>query len=370
MGFYLNKGILNYLIYFSLQILFITMMDFDPSANSKEYLWSTKLTKKSNKTQWEGRDDGVLEQLVLKRACLGVGAKENERNIVQVTSFNYQQKKIETCICSLTLPTKECDGLTDVTVFPPAIFELVEGSGPIHLTGNHMMMDDGDESDDEDFDEEGMEEDEEVSEDSDGAEEEEEEEEAKIVEIKSDPPPAKVNGVAEKKQVAEVKPQVKDETPADEESKEEEEEKMEAEVEETPAPVVEEKPKKTPKKNKKRKLEEKPAEENVEAAPAAAEEKPKTPAKKKKAAAAAAEGATEEAPKTPKNKQKENKTPKKTPAKVYTTLDEVAAAVKKYPGGKPRKEDKFGNWVKSAFKVHNDEWIPQLWKMHKKDAGL
>merc|ERR1712136_697178 len=94
MGFYLNKGILNYLIYFSLQILFITMMDFDPSANSKEYLWSTKLTKKSNKTQWEGRDDGVLEQLVLKRACLGVGAKENERNIVQVTSFNYQQKKV------------------------------------------------------------------------------------------------------------------------------------------------------------------------------------------------------------------------------------------------------------------------------------
>merc|ERR1712136_609083 len=264
MGFYLNKGILNYLIYFSLQILFITMMDFDPSANSKEYLWSTKLTKKSNKTQWEGRDDGVLEQLVIKRACLGVGAKENERNIVQVTSFNYQQKKIETCICSLTLPTKECDGLTDVTVFPPAIFELVEGSGPIHLTGNHMMMDDGDESDDEDFDEEGMEEDEEVSEDSDA--EEEEEEEAKIVEIKSDPPPAKVNGVAEKKQVAEVKPQVKDETPAEEESKEEEEEKMEAEVEETPAPVV--------------------------------EEKPKTPAKKKKAAAAA-EGAAEEAPKTP-----------------------------------------------------------------------
>jgi len=333
-------------------------MDFDPSANSKEYLWSTKLTKKSNKTQWEGRDDGVLEQLVLKRACLGVGAKENERNIVQVTSFNYQQKKIETCICSLTLPTKECDGLTDVTVFPPAIFELVEGSGPIHLTGNHMMMDDGDESDDEDFDEEGMEEDEE--EEVSDSEAEEEEEEAKIVEIKSDPPAAKVNGVAEKKQVAEVKPQVKDETPAEEESKDEEE-KMEAEVEE--------KPKKTPKKNKKRKLEEKPAEENVEAAAPAAEEKPKTPAKKKKAAAAA-EGAAEEAPKTPKNKQKENKTPKKTPAKVYATLDEVAAAVKKYPGGKPRKEDKFGNWVKSAFKVQNDEWIPQLWKMHKKDAGL
>merc|ERR1712142_629095 len=183
-------------------------MDFDPSANSKEYLWSTKLTKKSNKTQWEGRDDGVLEQLVLKRACLGVGAKENERNIVQVTSFNYQQKKIETCICSLTLPTKECDGLTDVTVFPPAIFELVEGSGPIHLTGNHMMMDDGDESDDEDFDEEGMEEDEEEEVSDSEAEEEDEEEEAKIVEIKSDPPAAKVNGVAEKKQVAEVKPQV------------------------------------------------------------------------------------------------------------------------------------------------------------------
>jgi len=349
------------------------MMDFDPAANSKEYLWSAKLDKKKNKSQWEGRDDGVLEQLVLKRACLGVGAKQNERNIVQVTSFNYQQKKIETCICSLTLPTNECDGLTDVTIFPPAIFELVEGSGPVHLTGNHMMMDDGDESDDEDFDEEGVEEDEE--EDVSDEEEEEEEDEAKVVEVKSDEAPAKVNGVAEKKQVAEVKPQVKDDAPAAAEVEEEKEEAMEAEeaepakeevTEEAAAEVVEEekkeeeKPKKTPKKNKKRKLEEKAAEENVE-------EKPKTPAKKKKAPAADAE----EAPKTPKNKkEKENKTPKKTPAKVYATLDEVAAAVKKYPGGKPRKEDKFGNWVKSAFKVHNEEWIPQLWKMHKKEQGL
>lgn len=340
------------------------MMDFDPAANSKEYLWSAKLEKKKNKSQWEGRDDGVLEQLVLKRACLGVGAKTNERNIVQVTSFNYQQKKIETCICSLTLPTKECDGLTDVTIFPPAIFELVEGSGPVHLTGNHMMMDDGDESDDEDFDEDEVEEDENVSDD-------EEEEEEKVVEIKSNDEPVKVNGVAEKKKVAEVKPQVKDEAPVEaEDDDDSEDEEMEAE-EEAPkeeakvveeAPKEEEKPKKTPKKNKKRKLEEKAAEENVD-------EKPKTPAKKKKAPTA--EAVTEEAPKTPKNKkEKENKTPKKTPAKVYTSLDEVAAAVKKYPGGKPRKEDKFGNWLKSAFRVQNEEWIPQLWKMHKKEQGL
>lgn len=45
------------------------------------------------------------------------------------------------------------------------------------------------------------------------------------------------------------------------------------------------------------------------------------------------------------------------------------AAVKKYPGGKPKKEDKFGNWVKSAFKA-NEEWVPQLWKAHKKEQGL
>jgi len=28
-----------------------------------------------------------------------------------------------------------------------------------------------------------------------------------------------------------------------------------------------------------------------------------------------------------------------------------------FPGGKPRKEDKFSNWVKSAFKVKDEEVI-------------
>ena len=53
--------------------------------------------------------------------------KENERNVVQVTSFDFKQSKVQGNICSLRTGLNESIGLSDITVFPPAVFRLVEG---------------------------------------------------------------------------------------------------------------------------------------------------------------------------------------------------------------------------------------------------
>uniref|UniRef100_H2ZNA0 Nucleoplasmin core domain-containing protein n=1 Tax=Ciona savignyi TaxID=51511 RepID=H2ZNA0_CIOSA len=334
--------------------------------SSKEYFWCAKLDKKNKVNQWEGRDDGVLEQLVLKRACIAAGAKQGERNLIEVTSFNHKQEKVEACICSLRGGAQEDVALADLTIFPPAIFKLIEGNGPVHIVGNHMMMDDSDE--DSEGDQDYFSEEEEGSDISAEDSEEEKALEEVIANGKDKKKPApkalgkkpkvEIKKVEEDDEEDEEEDEMDDEDmddlidgeAADDEEDEEEEEEEEEEVK--PVPV-----------SKKRKLANKEGNEN---------KKPATdgsPQKKKKASVEA------DQPKTP-LQQKENKAPAsakktpKTPAKVYETVDEVKAAIKKYPGGKPRKEDKFGNWVKSAFKVKNDEWITELWKAHKKDLGL
>ena len=40
------------------------------------------------------------------------------------------------------------------------------------------------------------------------------------------------------------------------------------------------------------------------------------------------------------------------------------------PGGKPKKEEKFGNWVKNTMKCSNEEWIKDLWTWHKTENKL
>jgi len=61
------------------------------------------------------------------QACLGPKVKENERNIVEVTSFDHKQDKVSACVCSLKINSNEDVSLGDLTIFPPAIFKLIEG---------------------------------------------------------------------------------------------------------------------------------------------------------------------------------------------------------------------------------------------------
>merc|ERR1711935_928623 len=72
---------------------------------------------------------------------------------------------------------------------------------------------------------------------------------------------------------------------------------------------------------------------------------------------------------SPANKKaKAEKKDKKT--RNYETIEDVKKAIIANPGGKPKKEEKFGNWVKNTMKCTNEDWIKDLWTWHKEEHKL
>merc|ERR1712002_440889 len=64
-----------------------------------------------------------------------------ERNIVQVTSKDFQGKEVRHTLCSLTLG-KGLDMVDlDLTLQydHEVSFKLIKGSGPVHIVGNHYV---------------------------------------------------------------------------------------------------------------------------------------------------------------------------------------------------------------------------------------
>merc|ERR1719174_692764 len=94
--------------------------------------------------------------------------------------------------------------------------------------------------------------------------------------------------------------------------------------------------------------------------PAKAE--PKKEEKKRKA-----EDTEKESPAN--KKAKADKKDKKI-ARNYETIEDVKKAIIANPGGKPKKEEKFGNWVKNTMKCTNEDWIKDLWTWHKTENKL
>merc|ERR1711962_568970 len=103
----------------------------------------------------------------------------------------------------------------------------------------------------------------------------------------------------------------------------------------------------------------------VEAAPEpkkAAKQEAKKPEEKKRKA----EDTEKESPanKKAKNDKKDKKN------RNYETIEDVKKAIIANPGGKPKKEEKFGNWVKNTMKCTNEDWIKDLWTWHKTENKL
>ena len=117
-------------------------------------------------------------------------------------------------------------------------------------------------------------------------------------------------------------------------------------------------------------------EEEEEAQPAPKKKKPEEQKKRK---------AEEDAKESPVKKAKPEKKDKKGKrhhlqefyglwhfclVKSYESIEDVKKAILANPGGKPKKEEKFGNWVKNTMKCSNEEWIKDLWTWHKTENKL
>lgn len=87
--------------------------------------------------------DFVLNSLILKTAVLGAKAVESERNLVAVKAKGYQDSEFEQPIFSLTLGRNDVISGMDLTLAndhnAQIEFKLVEGTGPVFLTCNHVI---------------------------------------------------------------------------------------------------------------------------------------------------------------------------------------------------------------------------------------
>ncbi|XP_010764668.1 nucleophosmin 1a [Notothenia coriiceps] len=236
---------------------------------------------------------------VCHSACVDPGTAD-ELHMVEVEGQDMEGQKIKAVLVSLRPSTLPSVCLGGFTITPPATFRLKAGSGPIHISGQHLVMMEADQSFDEDD------------------EEEEEEEEEEVVTASKKRPASSPAAKSHKKMKIEMEDEDEDDEDDEDESEEEE------------SPV---KAKVTPSKQQNGKS-----------------SKPSTPAKKQDKTP---KGKGERTPKTP-------TTPKTTPT-IPELKSKMMESVKK--GVKlPNVQAKFENFVKNGLNVADTKIISDLWK--------
>jgi len=122
-------------------------------SNSERFLWVCELNKEQAVKKWKATDlteddddddqDYVLHSLVVKTAVLGVKAVDGERNVVALKTKGYGDKELNQPIFSLTLGRNDMISNLDLIISTrdnqEVEFELVEGTGPVHITCLHVL---------------------------------------------------------------------------------------------------------------------------------------------------------------------------------------------------------------------------------------
>uniref|UniRef100_A0A3B5B7E8 Nucleophosmin-like n=1 Tax=Stegastes partitus TaxID=144197 RepID=A0A3B5B7E8_9TELE len=113
-------------------------------------------------------DDDLEHQLDLRMVCVEPGTKD-ELHMVEVEGQDMEGQKIKAVLVSLKPSVLPSVCLGGFTITPPAVFRLKAGSGPIHISGQHLVskylleeLMEADQSFDEDDDDDDEEEEEDV----------------------------------------------------------------------------------------------------------------------------------------------------------------------------------------------------------------
>jgi len=125
------------------------------NVDTHEEFWGITLSTDNKTYAWNpaADEEDIEHKIQVTQACLGVKAKEGERNVIEVTTEDDDGEKISCAIVSLRVGYAECMHLE--LGFTNAVkFSLKEGSGPLSLSGVHLSampldLDPEDESEDE-----------------------------------------------------------------------------------------------------------------------------------------------------------------------------------------------------------------------------
>ncbi|XP_077438290.1 nucleoplasmin-3 isoform X1 [Vanacampus margaritifer] len=111
-----------------------------------------------------GDEDDDLEHFIeFRTVCLGEGAQE-ENNVVEVTAMNHQGKTTSVPIANLHIGCLPMVSLGEFELKAPVTVRLKAGSGPVTVSGLHLIASEVEESDlEEEEDEDEEEEEDDVS---------------------------------------------------------------------------------------------------------------------------------------------------------------------------------------------------------------
>ncbi|XP_043992549.1 nucleoplasmin-3 [Gambusia affinis] len=130
----------------------------------ESFLFTCELSSKVPFYTFQGDEEDDLEHfLELRTICLGVGAKE-ESNVVEVMAINHVGKKISVPIANVHIKCLPMVSLGGFELKAPVTLRLKAGTGPVSVSGLHLIVKPNEDSDlseeEEEEDEEDVEEEE------------------------------------------------------------------------------------------------------------------------------------------------------------------------------------------------------------------
>uniref|UniRef100_A0A8C2VP07 Nucleophosmin n=1 Tax=Chinchilla lanigera TaxID=34839 RepID=A0A8C2VP07_CHILA len=122
-------------------------MDMNP-LRPPNYLFGCEL-KADKDYHFKVDNDENEQQLSLRTVSLGAGAKD-ELHIVEAEAMNYEGSSIKVTLAALKMSVQPTVSLRGFEITPPVVLRLKCGSGPVHISGQHLVAVEEDaESDDE-----------------------------------------------------------------------------------------------------------------------------------------------------------------------------------------------------------------------------
>ena len=290
-------------------------MDMESMAplRPQNFLFGCELKADKKEYHFKGDDDENEHQLSLRTVSLGAGAKD-ELNIVEAEGLNYEGKPIKVILASLKLSVQPTVSLGGFEITPPVTLRLKSGSGPLYVSGQHLVA-----LEDEDL-------------------ESEEEEESKVAGKRTATElPAKMPQKKAKLAIQEEEDDDDEDFDDDDEDDDDDDDDDDDEDDDEESPVKKpaQESARTPKSSQNGKV-------SKPSTPAAAKLKTKTPEK----------NASEKKPQTP-------KTPKQ--LSIDEMKEKLKATIEKGVV-LPKVELKFQNFVKNSFRTEDPNVIQELFK--------
>ncbi|XP_078410838.1 nucleophosmin-like isoform X2 [Cetorhinus maximus] len=106
--------------------------------NSSVYLFGCVLEEGKKEYKFQVHDDRMAHQLILRTVCVGPETKD-ELHVIELEALNPNGKMIKVPLTSLKPSILTTTVLGGFEVSPPVCLRLKTGSGPIYISGEHIV---------------------------------------------------------------------------------------------------------------------------------------------------------------------------------------------------------------------------------------